>query len=118
MSKKLGINIEVTGTIVTVDVYRQDPSITAKCRESRLEYKASNGISIRSLVRVGAYASALYIRGYKSVIPSEQCSSIKFNSNDEAQSYKEELLFALKEWADNDYFPKEDAYLKQNSFEF
>lgn len=106
---KLAFKLETFGNILVFEVLDQCPSVTNSVCGNSLEYASTNNIEIKSVSHVCIYEDAIYIGGVSERIGAD---SITFDSPKEAEEVKQEFLYALSEWAKNNYFCSERVSVK------
>jgi hypothetical protein len=94
---------------LTVRIETWEKALAMQIQEQDFEYKqgdefvASNGLKVRSFCHSALHIERVYIRGSN---PQEdfKLASLDFATNKERDEYHKQLLIALEEFSDNNFF--------------
>lgn len=98
---KIKIRLEVWKNVVIMQILEMDE----RFRNERLksyapEFESSNGYLVRSSSQSSLGKNYIYLRGIDKGYDYDISSKI-FNTEKEAESYKKDIICALKDWSEN-----------------
>lgn len=125
---KLKLNLYIEGLYIVYRVLEQHSSITQPKNTGRIEmeFESSNGVRVFSETKPALLTNAdnqkldVYIRGRDEKEDNTLVTVGPFENELEAVKVKDEILFALQEFSNRNYFSNSSAPIRSalNTYEF